>query len=643
MQSLYYYSGSLTGSSLYFIPNNDNYNEYFTYNVSNLIVCSSLEQILLYSGSTLLFSVPVENTNVYYFATTESIAPPPPQNIPTGATEVSPVIILPQSSSFYITFTPDLNITSSNTALIITGSEVNLTLSQSLSYASFQVNSGSSFSITLSGSGLFYENSLKVINTSLSTTELSITSSTSPLYTSFTASLLSNTYNIEARSTTSPYIQITYDSVGNIPVSPTNSLDSWNQYFNINAASIANSGSTVSLLGGNISEITSSQFSSSYQQAISILGARQLIILDISTGSLSSFPSLTNTPNLYYVYINNTGITSSNLPIGLSNLELYDVSNNKVSGSILDLVSNISGSINILSCSYNNLTGSVPSMSNTPILGYLDCSYNQLSGSISSFASASQLSHFDCSHNALTGSIPTLQDCMSLNYFDASNNKLSDYTSGSVSLFLTYFNAEGNLLSQSSIEGIVNDVYNAGAINGYLNLSGSGNATASIATIETASFLEIDRNWEVYLNGASVIISASFSDNLGGLPMLSGSYYRITDTDIPFTYLNLTGTGSTMPYSVKFAASDNHVYEVAIEGLLTGSLSELNYTSSLEIIEVSASVSGTIWDGVGSSVGLIAYFTGSEYSTYRIIGSLEYNGSLYETYLKYAEAVGLTQ
>ena len=449
MQSIYYYSGSLTGSSLYLIPDNNNYGEYYAYDVTNLIVCSSLQQIMLYTGSNLLFAVPIENTNVYYIPTTESFFPPSPELIIPGGGEA--ITSTPNSSSFSYIFIPDSNIISSTNKLTITGSEISVAVSQSYSVGYFKINSGSSFSISISGSGQFYNAQLTINEASSSI--IYITSSNAPLYTTLTASEFSNFYSIEARVYTTPYIEVKYDSVSNIPVSPTNSLASWSAYFNINPDSVVNSGSTVYLVGGNINEATVLLFTSSYQEKINVLGAKQLQYINISTGSLTSFPNLTNTPNLYFAYINNTQITSSNLPSDLLNLNTYDVSNNKISGSILDLVSNISQSIYILSCSYNNLTGSVPSMSAIPALGYLDCSNNQLSGSIISFSSSYGLYHFDCSDNALTGSIPGVNQLISLNYFDVSNNKLSgSIPTFSSSSFLEYLDLSNNQFSGSFID-----------------------------------------------------------------------------------------------------------------------------------------------------------------------------------------------
>jgi len=682
MQSLYYLSGSLlSGSNLYLIPNYNNYNEYYEYSITDLIVCSSLYEILAFSGSNLLVSFPIENTNLYYIPVSESyfFIPPLPSSNQSEesirqsniiiSSSISPPIIIP-SSSFNWNFTPSTDIISSNNKLIITGSNINILQSQSLSYGFFQRESGSSMDIIVSGSGEFYSSSILVYNNTLLITASYTSSTNTPLLTTFTTSFEGFNYNIFTEVKTFPYIELTYDNVSNIPVSPTNSLDNWNSYLNISASSIINTGSSVYLLNGNIKDISSLIITSSNSLTnVSVIGANNLFLFGITTGSLSSFPIFQETPNLQFIIINSASLTDSSIPTGLVYFSNLNLSNNQISGSILDLISTVSQSIQVLDCSYNNLTGSIPSLLSFPFLQYINCSNNQLSesiinlnpnlyyfdcsnnaltSSIPELSGSLLLQHFNVSNNQLSGNIPDLSDNTFLPYFNASNNQLSDYSSGSIPNFLTYINAENNILSQSAIEGLVRDVYNAGSTNGYLNLSGSGNSTASIDTLYTASVLEIDRNWQIHLNGASTIFSASFSDNLFGIPVvpgvtdgLSSSYYSIVDTTLPLTYIYLTGSvGSS--YKANFAVSDNNVYEVGLGGwtFVSGS-SNLYYSCSLSIVEISESVPGTLISFSSNNIPISWSFTGSALCTYLITGSITYSGSYYTDFLlKYAEAIG---
>lgn len=86
MQELYYTSAS---SSL-FLVREDNTNATWN-NVSSLIVCSSLYEIIAFSGSRQIVAFPIENTNLYYapFTSTASAPTPPGPASPTITTSGS--------------------------------------------------------------------------------------------------------------------------------------------------------------------------------------------------------------------------------------------------------------------------------------------------------------------------------------------------------------------------------------------------------------------------------------------------------------------------------------------------------------------------------------------------------------------------
>jgi len=552
MQSLYYYSGSLTGSNLYLIPNNDDYTQYNEYDITNLIVCSSLYQILIYSGSSLLFSVPIENTNLYYISTTESFYPLPP--LPEPIPPLSPLFT---SSSFNWDFIPDTNIISPNNRLIITGSEVNIIQSQSIGTGFFQLSSGSAINIIISGSGQFYSSSLLIYNNTLLSSSLYTSSLNTPLAVGFTSSFDDHSYSITAETSITPSIGLTYDFSSNIPVIDSGSVDEWNSFLNISASQVELDANIVYLLGGNINTITAltlPETGSEYLTDVSILGANDLILFILTTGSLSSFPTLSGTPNLQYIVINSASLNSSNLPTGLTYLDFYNICNNNISGSISSITQNISQSISILSCSFNNLTGSIPALSSIPSLGYLDCSYNQLSGSITGFSSSYGLYYFNCSNNALTGSLPNLSDLISLSYFNCSHNKLSGSIStlessslleyfnvsnnnltgsipfltsntnlstfiarnnqisgfpdpeagGPVPFSLTYIDLENNNLSGTNLIRLAGSFYSTFSgsfVSGYINVSGSGNASATSSIDIINNFNELTASgWTIYAN-----------------------------------------------------------------------------------------------------------------------------------------------
>jgi Leucine-rich repeat (LRR) protein len=471
-------------------------------------------RVYIKSGSIEYASFPIEETNIFYSS---------PFISNTINTDPYPST----SASFNVnySFYPSPFITSSNEVFIITGSSLlsgsstNIALSQSYNAGTVGLLQGDIYTVILSGSGQFYNSSISIINTSTSTTASYVTGSNSYISASFSSSNYYN-YSIEATTNRTSNIKLTFASIADIPVSPTESLGGWNTYLNVYADSIINSGSTVYLLGGNLSTITSLAVSSSKVTDFNSYGLNSLTNLYIArptepTGSLRSFPSLDGVSNIVTLNLSYNGITGS-IPTSYSSsyyLQEFSCSRNKISGSIQSIVTTFSPTQSsqlipiplTININHNNITGSIPPLSSSRVT-YLDCSYNKLSGSISSLSGSYGLQYLNCGGNALTGSIPTLSNAISLQYFDCSSNKLSgsipelsssytlqtfncstNYLTGSLPIFttssynLTYFNCEDNRISGSipNLSSSYIQTFNCSInkLTGSIDISGSSTLT----------------------------------------------------------------------------------------------------------------------------------------------------------------------
>jgi len=82
--------------------------------------------------------------------------------------------------------------------------------------------------------------------------------------------------------------------------------------------------------------------------------------------------------------------------------------------------------VNVVSLSFNNLTGTLPANLNALTnLGIFDVSGNRLTGSIPALVGLTQLGTFDASENQLSGSIPVLAGLTSLRSFIVAANQLA--------------------------------------------------------------------------------------------------------------------------------------------------------------------------------------------------------------------------
>jgi hypothetical protein len=392
------------------------------------------------SGSTIYASFPLEEVSIYYNSVENN-----PLSIPAVTSSIYPINYI---------FSPDSTLTSSlNTLRIynVTNTSSSLLISGSFDSGLVSLNLNDTYSIQLTGSGLYYSASIVLVDNSTNTTAINVSSTNTPIASNFSASIINN-YTLTATTQTYPTLLLTYTSSTAFPVSPTSSLEAWNFYLGTFADQVTIAESSSYLIGGDLLSRDTLIISGSQLNKVSTFGLTGLISCSISASTLTSFPSITGSSNLSYYSVKNQLITSS-----------------------------------------------TPDISIFPYIIYVDVSYNSLSGSIIPFSSSLYINTFICNNNALTGSIPSLGNNYNLTYFNCRRNKLSNYISGSAYASLNYFDAFGNQLPQSSVDGILQDLDNAGGYNGYVDLQGGTNSALSITGLTYKTNLE-NRGWEVKVN-----------------------------------------------------------------------------------------------------------------------------------------------
>ena len=305
-------------------------------------------------------------------------------------------------------------------------------------------------------------------------------------------------------------------------LSPINALNNYYlSYFDCSNNNITGSTSDLSRAYSLQSyDVSSNQLSGSI---LSLDGIYKLEYFDCSSNHLTgSIPSLTSGILLRHFDVNNNKLTGNIPNLASSSLLSYlDISFNNCSGDIPSLSNNtqltyvdlyqnqLSGSIPDLSnltlleffdCGRNNLTGSIPNLDNNVLLQQFSCQDNDLSGSIPSLTNNTALFAFDASDNYLTGSIPYLGNT-SLQVISVANNQLTGYVSGSVPSSLTVFLAQINQLSQPAVDGILEDLDNAGATgpSAFALLNGGTNSTPSATGLTYKANLQA-KGWTVLTN-----------------------------------------------------------------------------------------------------------------------------------------------
>jgi Leucine-rich repeat (LRR) protein len=248
------------------------------------------------------------------------------------------------------------------------------------------------------------------------------------------------------------YIELTYDSIGHIPVSPTNSLYDWNSYLGTAASFVVVTGSTVRLLGENLVNTFRINTPSQYLTKYTSDGLTNLTSCSLyGDGLLTNFPIITNSPYITYVDIDANLITGSILNFTSSQyLQSFIARSNRISGSVQDIFTVLpSSSISIIDVGLNKITGSIPILTASANLQYFDIHSNILTGSIADLNGNNNLQYFNVSNNKLTN-FPSLENCSNLSIFNCYNNIIiGNIPILSSSYLLTKFDCGQNGISGS--------------------------------------------------------------------------------------------------------------------------------------------------------------------------------------------------
>ncbi len=217
----------------------------------------------------------------------------------------------------------------------------------------------------------------------------------------------------------------------------------------------------------------------------------QLKKLDVSQNMLSgSIIDFSNLPILTELNLGNNELSGtitdfSNLP----NLKWLSLEYNNLSGAIPDF-SNLPN-LEVLHLFVNTLSDAIPNFSNLPNLIELRLSDNNLSGAIPDFSNLQNLTRIDFHQNNLSGSIPNFSNLPNLIELRLNNNALT----GSISDFSNMPNLVRLMLFDNSLSGSIPDFSNLPNLEwlwlGRNNLSGTIPDFSSMPNLE---WLYLDKN-----------------------------------------------------------------------------------------------------------------------------------------------------
>jgi len=231
--------------------------------------------------------------------------------------------------------------------------------------------------------------------------------------------------------------------------------------YNSNQVTSINCGTSLPKLSGSVNltyfpNLTS--FTCISNDIISLSGYNEnsnLKILKCNDNKITgNIPSLSSNIKLVSFHVQNNNLIG-NIPNLNANNELVEFycHNNNITGPIPNLNNN--PQLKYFLCSVNELTGVIPSLSGLPNLLTLSCDTNFLSGPIPNLSNNILLSNFFCHTNSLTGSIPSLDNNVNLNRFHCGYNQLS----GNIPDLTANINLLSFYCHYNSLSG-----YNAGGI-----------------------------------------------------------------------------------------------------------------------------------------------------------------------------------
>lgn len=231
------------------------------------------------------------------------------------------------------------------------------------------------------------------------------------------------------------------------------------------------------------------------------------VCTNLSSFSLYS-PNLSKTPIhpdvfTYTPFITYINLQSNKIPGSLPNLSVCSkvvylyLTNNSFSGDVYNLAAN--PNIYWMDVSYNALSGTIPAYRNRSSLTALLLYNNQFTG-MNQPVNLPNLIYYYVHNNQITGEIPSFTDCPSLQYLLLFNNKFSSYKSGAFADIykIRYLDVSNNLLTQFSINKIVDDLYtNYEAVKrGGIAINLKGNSVPGVSAMEKIEILR-SKGWSI--------------------------------------------------------------------------------------------------------------------------------------------------
>ncbi len=216
---------------------------------------------------------------------------------------------------------------------------------------------------------------------------------------------------------------------------------------------------------------------------------------------------------------------------GLTSLQHFAVDGNQLSGSIPPL----SGltALQYFSADGNQLTGSIPSLSGLTALQYFSVNGNQLTGSIPSLSGLTALQYFGVNSNQLTGSIPSLSGLTGLQGLGVGYNQLT----GPVPAAPTSLLAGGSNLCDNSLFS-----------------SGNPDIDAAWVTAQNTSLSVAGGNWLACQTGYGTPTITVISQNYGSATISFAAPPAFTKHTVTCTAAGQparTGTGTSSPITVR--------------------------------------------------------------------------------------------
>ncbi len=282
---------------------------------------------------------------------------------------------------------------------------------------------------------------------------------------------------------------------------------------------------------------------------------------------------------LIYLGFNNLVGTLPSLS-GLANLQDLSVSYNHLSGSIPSLAG--LANLQTIDVSSNQLTGSLPSLTGLANLQYFDAGYNQLSGSLPALGGLTNLQTFSVYSNQLTGSLPALSGHANLRYFNVGFNYLTGAIpslSGLAGLHELYLNANqlsGSLPPLSDLTALQFFALNNNQLTGPIP---SLSALSNLLVFD-ASYNQLTGSIPSLAALTSLQDFRVFNNQLtGSLPQLSGlanlNYFYANNNQFTGMIPSLSGLASLRALTLH-------------SNRLTGSIPPLTGLSSLEWFSLSS-------------------------------------------------------